>query len=133
MTTWELLGYGTDVRYAPDVRYRSYTTSATTASMFNRIPKIQWQDSGHGIVFSAKAYSGRKKPNVYAVEDYVREHMDRLRAEAKVTAPKTRSVKLSAADLRALTSAIERVRADDGVNYEADLYLRLTRANESLR
>lgn len=85
MPTWELLGY-TDCRYQSDVRYRSYTRSERLARMFGQIPKIGFNDSGHGIVFVARENNGRpKRPEVRIVADWVNEQ---LRALAASTKPK---------------------------------------------
>ena len=46
---YELLAYNTECMQ--DIRYRKYTTSKKKAEAFNNIPKIQFTDSGHGIVF----------------------------------------------------------------------------------
>ena len=74
-----LEGFGTDSRYGDDVRYRAYTTSAKKAEAFNRIPRIQFTDSGHGIVFSAWQLPPRTKrlPLRYGLTDYVRANMPR--------------------------------------------------------
>jgi hypothetical protein len=61
------------------VRHRQYTTSERTADLFKRIPRIQFSDSGHGIVFTARPHSGARMP-VRRME-YVAEQMARLRAE----------------------------------------------------
>lgn len=78
MTTWLLEAYGTDSRYVDDVRYRSYTTSQRKAEAFARIPKIQFSDSGHGIVFHATELLPRTKklPARSGLSDYIREHME---------------------------------------------------------
>lgn len=77
MTTWLLEGFNTDRRYSDDVRYRAYTTSKRKAAAFSRIPKIQFTDSGHGIVFSATELPRRtrKLEPRYGLDEYVREHM----------------------------------------------------------
>lgn len=77
MTVWLLEGFNTDRRYSDDVRHREYTTSQTKAELFDRIPKIQFTDSGHGIVFSATPHSGKRLPTRRM--DYVREQMAILR------------------------------------------------------
>ena len=78
MTVYLLEGYNTDSRYMDDIRYRAYTTSKKKADAFNKIPKIQFTDSGHGIVFSASEYRGKQKPTRYELDRYVREHLERL-------------------------------------------------------
>jgi len=76
---YELAGYNTDCRYSQDIRYRQYTTSKKKADAFNKIPKIQFTDSGHGIVFRAREMSNfdrkYKKPPVSVLSDYVRQHL----------------------------------------------------------
>ena len=78
MATWMLEAFNTDRRYRDDVRYRAYTTSSKKAVAFDRIPKIQFSDSGHGIVFAARELPPRtrKLENRYELADYVREHME---------------------------------------------------------
>ncbi len=74
---WELTGRSTEERGENGVRHREYTTSATTAKLFGQIPRLQFTDSGHGIVFAADEHSGKRQP-VRRME-YVAEHMARLR------------------------------------------------------
>ena len=76
MTTWLLEAYGTDYRYRDDVRYRAYTTSRKKAEAFARIPRIQFTDSGHGIVFTATELPPRTKrlPLRHGLTDYIAEH-----------------------------------------------------------
>lgn len=74
---WMLEAYNTE---SPglgviDVRYRSYTTSQKRADAFERIPKIQFTDSGHGIVFHAISVKSRRLPEIMTLRDYVRKHM----------------------------------------------------------
>ena len=83
---WELIGYGTDSRY-DDVRHREYTTSRKKAEMFERIPRIQFSDSGHGVVFHAVEHHGKRKP--VRSMDYVRKQLDLLRAERSPNAERT--------------------------------------------
>ncbi len=72
---YELLAYNTDSRYRDDVRYRKYTTSRKLAEAFGKIPKIQFTDSGHGIVFTFKIHVGTRKKLRSEVADYVKEHL----------------------------------------------------------
>ena len=74
---YELIGFNTDSRYRDDVRHREYTTSAKKAQLFGQIPKIQFTDSGHGIVFAASEHRGRREPTRRM--DYVREQLEILR------------------------------------------------------
>lgn len=76
MSVWELIGYGTDSRY-DDVRHREYTTSAKKAALFEQIPRIQFTDSGHGVVFVARPHRGPRKPTRRM--DYVGEQLAILR------------------------------------------------------
>jgi hypothetical protein len=77
MPTWELIAYNTDSRYRDDIRYREYTRSRTRAEAFERIPKIQFSDSGHELIFAARELPPRtrREPLRYQLSDYVREHM----------------------------------------------------------
>lgn len=70
-----LQAYNTDSRYPWDVRYREYTSSKRKAEAFDKIPKIQFTDSGHGIVFSAREHHGKRKPTIHEVSTYVYEHL----------------------------------------------------------
>jgi hypothetical protein len=60
MPVYELIGYGTETR--DDIRHREYTTSAAKADLFEKIPRIDFTDSGHGIVFVARPHYGKRKP-----------------------------------------------------------------------
>ena len=71
---YELVAYNTDQRY-DDVRYRRYTNSKKKAEAFEKIPKIQFTDSGHGIVFCTREHSGLRKQTCSQLADYVRKHM----------------------------------------------------------
>jgi len=75
---YELIGFNTDQRY-DDVRYRSYTSSQKRAELFKQIPKIQFGDSGHGIVFSAREHKGKRKPTVTNLGYYVNEQLAKLK------------------------------------------------------
>ena len=77
---YELIGYNTDGRYRDDVRHREYTTSKKKAELFEQIPKIQFNDSGHGIVFMALEHSGRRQP--IRRMDYVRKQLEILKGSA---------------------------------------------------
>lgn len=101
---WELLGYGTDSRYSDDVRYREYTTSKRTAELFEQVPRIQFTDSGHGIVFSARVHRGARKPTRRM--EHVEKHMARLRAEAK---PAQRQPSALRAERDRYREALERI------------------------
>lgn len=69
---WELTAWNTeDPR---DVRFRKYTTSKKKADAFQKIPKIQFSDSGHGIIFWACEHEGKRKPEITTVREHVRKH-----------------------------------------------------------
>jgi len=70
MATWVLEARSTDQR-SDDVRWREYTTSKRRADDFAKIPKIQFSDSGHGVVFTAYQCRGPRKPIVREVPDWV--------------------------------------------------------------
>ena len=72
---YELFAYNTDSRYSNDIRYREYTTSRKKAEAFNRIPKIQFTDSGHGICFGYRIHIGSRKPRIYSLNDYVKKNL----------------------------------------------------------
>lgn len=81
MAVWALIGFSTE-EYGDDaVRHREYTSSVSTAKLFSQVPRVQFTDSGHGIVFSAYPHRGKRKP-VRRME-HVAKHMARLRAEAR--------------------------------------------------
>jgi len=73
--TYELEAYNTDCRYQDDVRYRAYTTSKQKAEAFNKIPKIQFTDSGHGIVFCSRELRGKRKSTIYVLSNYVAKYL----------------------------------------------------------
>ena len=83
MTVYLLEAYNTNSRYSSDIRYREYTTSKRRAELFDKIPKIQFSDSGHGICFSATEHKGHREPRRTELSNYVTEQM------AKLTPPKT--------------------------------------------
>lgn len=62
---WELEGYDTEMR---EVRCREYTTSRRTAELWAQIPRIQFTDSGHGIVFDARPHKGRRRPTIMRMD-----------------------------------------------------------------
>jgi len=82
---YELIAYNTDCRFPQDIRYREYTTSKKRAEAFEKIPKIQFTDSGHGIVFNAREMkSGEHRKQVISICGvYVREHLARLQREGR--------------------------------------------------
>ena len=72
---YELIGFSTESIGFDDVRFRDYTTSTKKAEKFSKIPKIQFSDSNHGIVFSAIPCRKRTKPKINMLRDYVNKHM----------------------------------------------------------
>lgn len=61
-----------------DCRYRSYTTSKDRMEKFRTVPKIQFTDSGHGVVPTVSEVRSRKLPLIvgpYSNADHVAEHM----------------------------------------------------------
>lgn len=87
MTVYLLKAYNTDSRYPDDIRYREYTTSKRKADLFNKIPKIQFSDSGHGIYFSAQEHQGHRLPRRTELSRYVSEQIAILTLP-KATRPK---------------------------------------------
>jgi hypothetical protein len=79
MSVWELEAYDTELRQA---RCREYTTSERMAVAWEEIPRIQFSDSGHGIVFNALPHSGRRKPTMRRMDHADRE-LRRLKAERR--------------------------------------------------
>lgn len=70
---YELVAYNTETY--TDIRYREYTTSKKKASRFQQIPKIQFTDSGHGIVFSVFEHRGKREKPIYSLSEYVLKHL----------------------------------------------------------
>jgi len=91
MAIYVLEAYNTDSRYRTDIRYREYTASKRRADLFNKIPKIQFSDSGHGIVFSATEHRGRREPRKTELSSYVMEQMAKL-IPKKVSKPNKQSL-----------------------------------------
>jgi len=89
---YELVGYNTDSRY-DDIRYREYTNNKKKAELFNKIPKMQFTDSGHGIVFEACELElrTRRKPTIKTMSSYVIEQMNNL--QVKNVIPRKKSIK----------------------------------------
>ena len=76
---YELIAYNTDSRYPDDIRYRRYTSSKRLANNFAKIPKIQFTDSGHGIVFLAREHHGHEYPERSEIYDYVNTKLHEMR------------------------------------------------------
>jgi len=111
---YELLGYNTDCRYHQDIRYRRYTTSAKLAKQFERIPRIQFTDSGHGIVFTAREHHGSKRPDVSTVSDH--KEWKAIRAKAKKEYA-SKPIRTSQFTFRCVNNAGIEASFDIGVSY----------------
>lgn len=75
---WMLVAYNTE--NSADVRFRVYTRSWFRMSVFEKIPKIQFSDSGHGVVFVAREVPDRTYPEIKGINscrDHVRQHAPR--------------------------------------------------------
>lgn len=81
MTVWCLEVYDTEMREA---RTRKYTRSQRTADTWKRIPKVQFTDSGHGLIFTATPhpYGGRRLPTINPYGYYKHEAEQREREKA---------------------------------------------------
>lgn len=78
MQLWMLVAYNTE--NSLEARYRVYTSSPKRARAFAKIPKIQFTDSGHGIVFAAREVPQKTLPEIYgrnSVRDHVVTHASR--------------------------------------------------------
>lgn len=71
MPLWKLEGYDTEMREA---RCREYTTSEARKEAWEQIPRIQFSDSGHGIVFTSDMVARRSLPTI-ARMDHARDHL----------------------------------------------------------
>lgn len=96
--TYELIGFNTDSRYRDDVRHREYTTSAAKADEFEKIPRIQFTDSGHGIVFQAREMAPGERRKEKRRMSYVDEQLAIIR---------TRKTREGAIALRVLEKKIK--------------------------
>ena len=67
-----------------DLRYREYTSSRRKAELFQKVPRISFTDSGHGIVPHVREYSGRREPLNMMLANYVQEHITRMGREVKL-------------------------------------------------
>jgi hypothetical protein len=74
--TYELIAFATTDPLG-DIRYRVYTTNVRKAAAFSKIPRIQFSDSGHGIVFEFRVlkFNERRKPVIRLIESYVRSEL----------------------------------------------------------
>lgn len=81
MSVWKCVGYDTGAR---EDRYRIYTASAKRALLWEHIPRIDFTDSGHGIVFTARQHSGKRQPERrVGYDDHPAVELRRLEAEWK--------------------------------------------------
>ncbi len=101
-----------------DCRYREYTTSAKKAELFKTVPKVQFTDSGHGIVPHVHEHSGRRFPRNMMLADHVQEHIAALGRQAKASSAATKAVDLRppspdfrVVPVRVLQSAYDRIDA----------------------
>lgn len=78
---YELRVFNTDRRYNDDIRYRQYTSSRTLAKYFEKIPKIRFSDSGHGIVFGIypKPTGKPRLPCINILDSYVRTELAKIK------------------------------------------------------
>ncbi len=79
MSVWLLYGYDTDARQD---RVREYTSSAREAFRWTQIKRIDFTDSGHGIVFGSRPHKGKRAP-VRRRTDHVERELQRIRKEGK--------------------------------------------------
>lgn len=80
---WELSGYDTELR---GDRFREYTASELRSLAWERLERIEFSDSGHGIVFIREEHSGRRKPEKPLSRDKeteLREHREDLIRERR--------------------------------------------------
>jgi hypothetical protein len=78
MPVWCLEAWDTEQREA---RTREYTTSDKLAERWERIPRIQFTDSGHGIVFQATAVT-RRGQQVGRRMDHAVKHLREMRSDS---------------------------------------------------
>jgi hypothetical protein len=60
-----------------DVRYRDYTSSEKRMKRFKEVPKVQFTDSGHGVVPTVSECGSRKSDKIVgplSLERHVIEH-----------------------------------------------------------
>jgi hypothetical protein len=109
MPTYELAAYDTERR---DDRHREYTRSRRTAERWERIPRIQFTDSGHGIVYVTRELQpgqGRKPRGRRS--DHVERHMDRLATEERER--QRRAEKLTPKEFDTLDRALDALIGSD--------------------
>lgn len=75
-----------------DVRYREYTTSEKKAEIFRGVPKIQFTDSGHGIVPAVREHvRGPREPRNMMLADHVQDY---IAAEGRKVKPARKAHKV---------------------------------------
>ena len=99
-----------------DVRYREYTTSARKAEAFKSIPRIDFTDSGHGLVPSVHPFRGRKLPAISALADHVREHLKVEQPNKRASHKETAEALLNGCN--ALLGLIQLVRSRPDISPE---------------
>jgi hypothetical protein len=62
-----------------DVRYREYTSSRSRAEAFQKIKKIQFTDSGHGVVPVMREHTGRRELCNNVLRQYVQEQIAKVK------------------------------------------------------
>lgn len=61
-----------------DCRYRAYTSSQKMADLFEKVPKIKFTDSGHGLVTVVGKAAPPYRPTISILATYVRTEMRKL-------------------------------------------------------
>ncbi len=89
-----------------DVRYREYTCNARKAELFKSVPKIQFTDSGHGIVPHVREHRGHKEPRNMMLAEHVRDYITAKGREVKNKRPPI--TKTMEAALRPFVDACEK-------------------------
>lgn len=94
MSRYELTAFSTEERGEASVRLRDYTTSDLRAEAWNHIPRINFTDSGHGIVYQSRVmarYEPRKttKGRTGSLMEHAYKHL--AEATRKVKAGRRRS------------------------------------------
>lgn len=107
MSVWACIGFSTEEHGDASVRHREYTTSARKAEQWNEIERIDFTDSGHGIVFSATPHRGPRAPERRGLRDHVERELKRLRAADRAEYVSIRLKRSAAAQLREFIADFE--------------------------
>jgi hypothetical protein len=88
MARYELIAFSTEEHGENAVRFRKFSTSDNEAEAWRMIPRIDFTDSGHGIVFQARRLEAaeKRKPqkNRYGeTERYAAQYMVELRKQVR--------------------------------------------------